>query len=190
MRYRGFSDRVGLSREAFRLLGSDLDYLTGPSLLQDSTRRVKTRPRAKVQFEPGWGAPAAASAAAVELLSKPQKERVAERVDRLEDIAAEKASIPGHLMFLWEPTCRQLAAEGDAAVIPLIDAIEQDRRHDPQRRLQATLLSRWKTDTGQGRDGTVGEHIADARLGTNDLAGRITCALGEAAATWIPGAAV
>jgi hypothetical protein len=100
-----------------------------PALLTDSRRRSRAPVRTRADFQFGkHGKFEAKNAAATELLGKPQSERVAELIDRLEDVAAEKMSIPGNLVFMWEPICSLLAAEGDASVSPLIDVLEHDRR--------------------------------------------------------------
>src|SRR5262249_3558564 len=79
-------------------------------------------------FKAGLEAPEPANAAAIELLAKPRNQRIAELIDRLEDVAAGKFAVPGDLMFLWEPVCRRLAVEADAAVDSLIDVIENETR--------------------------------------------------------------
>lgn len=53
---------------------------------------------------------------------------IAELINRLEDIQAEKFSWPGNLTFSLEPVCLELFEWGDAAVEPLLDTLENDWR--------------------------------------------------------------
>ncbi len=78
-----------------------------PALLADSRRRLGEPVRPKMD---------------------PKTERLADLIERLEDVRGEKVVIPGPLMFSFDPVCKLLTQEGEAAVEPLLDAYEHDRR--------------------------------------------------------------
>jgi len=86
-------------------------------LLADSERRLKETPRSRLGPVETRALPA-----------KPQGERIAELIDRMEDIRAVKASLPGPLDFASEPICALLIREGEAAVDALLNVYEHDQR--------------------------------------------------------------
>ncbi len=99
-----------------------------PSLLADSQRRSR-EPRPvqrdwmalmKARRTPGYEAAV--------FFALPQPTRVAELIDRLEDVDVEKAIWPGNLELAAHPIGEILIQEGPAAVDPLIDAWERDQR--------------------------------------------------------------
>src|SRR5258706_6731653 len=79
-----------------------------PRLLSDSQRRLR---------EPARG---------VLDLNKPQSERIAELIARLEDVRGDKVSWPGPYVLMFDPICRALSQEGEAAVDALLLAYEFD----------------------------------------------------------------
>ena len=93
----------------------DIAFLSPlPRLLEDSERRLREPPRTKLDSE--------------KLLHEPQSRRIAELIARLEDVIGVKIGWPGPYELMFDPICRQLAHEGEAAVEPLLDAYEFDRR--------------------------------------------------------------
>lgn len=87
------------------------------ALLADSQRRSRQNPRSSLT-----GTHVSA------FLKKPQAARIAELIDRLEDVAGRKFIIPGQLEYTSDPIWRLLEKEGEAAVEPLLDAYEHDGR--------------------------------------------------------------
>jgi hypothetical protein len=85
-----------------------------PTLLSDSERRLKEASR-----------PPFDQAAMSRITSAA---RISELIDRLEDVDERQLSVPGGIDFMQSPICKMLAAEGAAAVEPLLDAMEHDRR--------------------------------------------------------------
>ena len=111
---------------------ADLSFLEPvPILLADSRRRMREPARPYVDFQALIQKTGARDSAG--FLKKPQAARIADLVDRLEDVGAEKVAWPGPLMYVFEPICELLTREGEAAVAPLLDVYE----HDP--RLSRTL---------------------------------------------------
>lgn len=78
-----------------------------PALLADSRRRLGEPVRPKMDLK------------AV---------RIADLIERLEDVRGEKVSFPGVLEYSFDPVYERLTKEGDAAVEPLLDAYEHDQR--------------------------------------------------------------
>ncbi|MGJ5820556.1 hypothetical protein [Paludibaculum fermentans] len=60
--------------------------------------------------------------------NSPSRHSIVELIDRLESIKTEKIMWPGILIFSVEPICLELSQWGDAAVEPLLDVLENDRR--------------------------------------------------------------
>jgi hypothetical protein len=105
----------------------DLSFLEPvPALLADSKRRLREPARQPVDFSTDDKGNHAAAYSA--FLQRSQAVRIADLIDRLEDIRAEKMTIPGALMFSFEPICELLSREGEAAVEPLLDVYEHDKR--------------------------------------------------------------
>ncbi len=99
-----------------------------PLFLADSQRRLREPARAKINprslAENGGHSGRDSSA----LVKKPQAERIADLIERLEDVRGYKITIPGQLVYSFDPICELLTKEGKAAVEPLLDAYEHDER--------------------------------------------------------------
>lgn len=103
----------------------DISFLDPvPALLADSERRMSEAARPKIDLRviaDGKGDPTG-------FLQKPQTERIAVLVQRLEDVQGGKISIPGALIYSFDPVYRLLKKEGEAAVDSLLNAYENDQR--------------------------------------------------------------
>src|SRR5579872_2677497 len=132
-----------------------------PGLLEDSSRRLREPPR--TPFDPSA------------IRNLPQAERIRVLIERLEDVNERQWGQPGGVWIMGSPICKMLAEEGAAAVDPLLDVVEHDRRLTrsfsfgrnffPPRNLisvsdaaRAVLVDfyhveifRWKTDAKQRR---------------------------------------
>jgi len=99
-----------------------------PALLADSRRRLAepVRPKLNLRALAEKGESTDPDTAAFQ--RKQQSDRIAELIERLEDVRGFKASFPGSLEYSFDPVCMLLAKEGKAAVGPLLDASEQDQR--------------------------------------------------------------
>jgi hypothetical protein len=97
-------------------------------LLEDSQRRLREPVRPKVDFRALAERLRKDPATSSEFLQKPQAERIAELIDRLEDIRGDKIGWPGPLLYSFDPIYELLTREGEAAIDPLLDAAEHDRR--------------------------------------------------------------
>jgi hypothetical protein len=73
----------------------------------------------------------AGSATYAELRAKPQPARIADLIDRLDEVRGSKISFPGPLVFSWDPIYKLLVEEAEAAVDALLDAYENDQRLTP-----------------------------------------------------------
>jgi len=103
----------------------DISFLNPvPQLTADARRRLKGSKREDLDLKT-----IADDATGVGHFSQqPQAVRVAQLIDRLEDMIGSKISYPGPLVFSFAPAYKLLVREGDAAVIALIDAYENDER--------------------------------------------------------------
>ncbi len=97
----------------------DLSFLKPvPTLLEDSRRRLREPKRPVLDDE----------AALAEFSRKPQAVRIAELIDRLEDVRGQQSSIPGPFTYDSDPVYALLRREGEAAIEPLLESYENDRR--------------------------------------------------------------
>ncbi len=62
------------------------------------------------------------------LQAMPQDARIKELINRLEDVVPVQISIPGALDSISDPIDQLLIAEGEAAAMPLLDALQNDQR--------------------------------------------------------------
>lgn len=85
-----------------------------PELLADSKRRLTD------------SKPPALDLAA--LKTKPQAERIATLIQHLDEVAARQSGQPGGVGLDASPISSALIAEGEAAVEPLLDVLENDKR--------------------------------------------------------------
>jgi hypothetical protein len=117
-----------LMNESPRLIASvDRSFLAPlPALLADSQRRLREPGRAKLDFHSLVEAKSTFANRA--FAARPQAERIADLIDRLEDVQGSKVSWPGLLIFSLDPIVELLVKEGEAAVEPLLNASEQDKR--------------------------------------------------------------
>jgi hypothetical protein len=99
-----------------------------PMLLDDSQRRLREPVRPKVDFRALAERLRKDPATSSEFLQKPQAERIAELIDRLEDVRGDKIGWPGPLLYSFDPIYELLIREGEAAIAPLLNAAEHDRR--------------------------------------------------------------
>lgn len=107
----------------------DLSFLKPlPRLLADSQRRLQQPARPNLDFKALWGIAGKDGAASSAFLGKSQSARIADLIDRLEDVAARKFIWPGWLDLMHDPISTLLAKEGEAAVGPLLDVYEHDQR--------------------------------------------------------------
>ncbi len=97
----------------------DLSFLKPvPTLLEDSRRRLREPKRPALDD----------GAARAEFSRKPQAARIAELIDRLEDVRGQQSMIPGPFTYDSDPVYALLRREGEAAIEPLREAYEDDRR--------------------------------------------------------------
>jgi hypothetical protein len=109
---RGFARGAGYDGRG----AAHLDFLGQlPALVADEERRVALAPRADL--------PDAARLAALE-----PEERVRSLVEHLDEVKARQGGQPGGVALDEDPIVVALIDEGDAAVGPLIDALENDER--------------------------------------------------------------
>jgi hypothetical protein len=99
-----------------------------PALLADSRRRLGDPQRPKIDLRGLAEDRKSADHESSAFLKRPQAERIADLVERLEDVRGEKVVIPGKLEYSLDPVCELLTQEGEAAVEPLLDAYEHDQR--------------------------------------------------------------
>jgi hypothetical protein len=93
----------------------DISFLKPiPLLLEDSRRRLNASARQNIDLET--------------IRSKPQLARIAELIDRLDEVRGGKATFPGTLNFEWDPIYALLVQEGSAAVDALRNTYENDQR--------------------------------------------------------------
>jgi hypothetical protein len=103
------------AEEAPQVTPSLLGFLDPvPVIRADSERRLTQAPRKL--FNP----------AALESMTA--SARIAELIDRLEDVDERQRGQPGYVPLMDSPICKALAANGAEAVEPLLDALENDRR--------------------------------------------------------------
>ncbi len=115
-------------RDTETLQATDTSFLKPvPALLADSRRRLREPSRPKLDLraladgkssDPETGA----------FLRRPQAERTAYLIDRLEDVRGAQMTFPGQLEYSFDPVYKLLTLEGEAAVEPLLDAYEHDQR--------------------------------------------------------------
>ena len=112
-----------------RTLATDTSFLEPvPALIADSRRRLAEPARPKLDLRALADTGKSADPDTAAFLRKPQSERIAELIGRLEDVRGEKVSFPGELFYSFDPVCALLAKEGNAAVEPLLNASEHDQR--------------------------------------------------------------
>jgi hypothetical protein len=104
---------------------SDISFLTPvPEIAADARRRLKEPRRQNIDLK----AIADDKNGTGEFFHQTQAVRLAQLTDRLEDVVGSKITIPGSLMFSFDPVYQLLVREGGAAVPALIDAYENDHR--------------------------------------------------------------
>ncbi len=104
---------------------SDISFLNPvPEIAADARRRLREPKRQSIDLK----AIADDKNGSDRFFQQPQAARVAQLMDRLEDVVGDKISFPGPLIFSFAPEYRLLVREGDAAVPALIDAYENDHR--------------------------------------------------------------
>jgi len=92
-------------------------------LLSDSQRRLREPKRESVDLKAvnqGSGS--------VESLRSPPADRIADLIDRLEDVRGAKITVPGTLLYSFDPVYKLLKEEGEEAVEILLNAYENDHR--------------------------------------------------------------
>lgn len=85
-----------------------------PELLADATRRIKEGRRTELNLQ--------------SLKAKPQPERIATLIRHLDEIAERQSGQPGGVGLDASPIALALIEEGDPAVEPLLDVMENDTR--------------------------------------------------------------
>lgn len=106
----------------------DLSFLAPVrSLLTDSQRRLGEPTHSHVDFAAltqGDKKPGPDSV----FFRQPQAERIQQLIDRLEDVRGSKMGWPGPIYYQMDPIYDLLKSEGEAAVGPLLDVWEHDKR--------------------------------------------------------------
>lgn len=95
-----------------------------PALLADSKRRLQEPVRPPLD---GQASPDADTQSAHPPSQTPAA-RIADLIERLEDVEGAKLTFPGSLTYSFDPIYSALKNEGDAAVDSLLDAYEFDNR--------------------------------------------------------------
>jgi hypothetical protein len=85
-----------------------------PTLIEDSQRRLKELPHPPLDRK--------------SLAGMKQPERIAALIDRLEDVSEQQISQPGRVPIMRSSICKTLAEEGAAAVDPMIEVLDHDKR--------------------------------------------------------------
>lgn len=112
---RGYQKPLRYEDSGKEVRGPYLVFLLNlPALHQDSLRRLDTTPHPPLDLKA--------------LKQLPQPQRIAELIGRLDDVAARQMGQPGGVSLDDDPVTSALIAEGEAAVEPLLDVIEKDKR--------------------------------------------------------------
>lgn len=112
-------------KNRFPLRVPDISFLAPvPALLADSERRLEEPARPPLELQAG----PAADAQSAHPPSQSQAARIADLIERLEDVEGAKAGFPGPLIYSFDPVYAALKNEGEAAVDSLLDAYEFDKR--------------------------------------------------------------